>query len=220
MALPTCVASVPIFQNLDHQGQESIASRLQHVHLQAGEALAMPGDPGALRVVRSGRIRQSRITANGSEQLLRVLSHGQFTGELAVLTGQPEQVMSVALTDSEVCVLSAADLREILVTHPKVSIEMIAEVSTRLARSEDQLTQITGRSVSARLGEYLAGLAEAAKGAAFELPMAKKDLASFLGTTPETLSRTLRTFADKGLISQSGRRITVKEPSRLMLLDS
>lgn len=220
MALPTCVASVPIFQHLDDDGQQSVAARLQHRNLTAGETLAMPGDPGALRVVRSGKIRQSRITASGSEQLLRVLSHGQFTGELAVLTGQAEQVLSTAVTDAEVCVLSADDLQQILAEHPRVGASMLTEVSTRLADAENRLTQITGRPVAARLGEYLAGLSEAAGGAPFDLPMAKKDLASFLGTTPETLSRTLRKFADDGLIAESGRRIKVEEPSSLMLLDS
>ena len=220
MSLPTCVASVPIFKHLSPEAQESIAARLQHRSLRAGETLSMPGDPAALRVVRSGRVRQSRITAGGSEQLLRVLSHGQFTGELAVVTSQQEQVLSTALTDAEVCVLAAEDFQQILADHPRVGASMLAEVSARLADAEERLTQITGRSVAARLGEYLAGLAEAEGDQPFALPMSKKDLASFLGTTPETLSRTLRSFSEDGLIEDRGGCINVKEPSRLMLLDS
>lgn len=222
MTLPTCVATVPIFQDLEADVQAEIAERLIHRRLQAGETLAMPGDEGALRVVRSGRLRQSRITESGNEQLLRVLAHGDFSGEAAVLTGSPEEVYSVAITDAEVCVLAARDLQPILAQHPSVSISMLAQLAERLASTEEQLAQITGRSAAARLGEYLAGLvADRPAGQPIALPMSKKDLASFLGTTPETLSRRLRAFEDDGLIAQGpGNTVTVKEPSRLMQLDS
>lgn len=172
MSLRTCVASVPIFRGLCAADQAAVAARLRHLPLRTGDTLAVPGDEAALRVVRAGRIRQSRLTENGSEQLLRVLAHGDFTGETAVLTGQRESLLSVAMTDANVCVLSTQDLHAILAEQPSVAASMLTVLADRLAGAETQLLQITSRPVAARLGEYLAGLASALPaGARFRLPV-------------------------------------------------
>lgn len=201
MGLPTCVATVPIFHGLSSEKQDAIARHIVHQNLQPGEILATPGTPGALRVVRSGTVRQSRIDENGSEQLLRLLKHGDFTGELSVLTGAPDEHHTVALTHAEVCTLSPTDLNKVLLNHPSVARRMLLDVSERLAATENQLAGITGKPVGARLAAYLSVLAEDHPiGADISLPMPKKDLASFLGTTPETISRRLRILEDKGII--------------------
>ena len=51
------------------------------------------------------------------------------------------------------------------------------------------------------------------------LPMSKKDLASYLGTTPETISRKLRSLEDEGYIKQkSGRKIEILDLDGLLLI--
>lgn len=212
-----CVAAVPIFSELDAAEQTLVAARLVHRRLQDGEVAEFPGDVPALRVVHSGRLRQSRVTEAGGEQLLRVLGPGDFTGEAAVASGRPVQHLSAAMGPTRVCELSAAQLHEVLEEHPSVARHMLAGVSLRLLRAEARLTHITGSSVGRRLGQYLAALASRVEpGEEFALPLAKKDLASFLGTTPETVSRRLRAWEDAGVITQASRgRMTVLDPAAL-----
>ena len=199
---PSCVASVPIFSGLEPSAQEAIAERLVHRAFAAGEVIALPGDAPALRVVHSGRMRQSRASDTGVEKLLRILAPGDFTGQGAVLTGRREALMTTAMSAVTVCQLTAADLAAVLREQPGVALGMLVEVSERLTAAEEQLAAITGQSVMSRLGQYLAALAASADSDTIVLPMTKRDLASFLGTTPETLSRRLRRLEDERLIEQ------------------
>lgn len=217
-----CVSTVPLFSGVDEEDRHRIAERVITRPYRRGEVVYAAGDTPGLQIVHSGRVRQSRLLENGNEQLLRVLSPGDFTGEHALLSDQPVTSLAVAATDAEVCSLSRADMDRFLADYPRVALTMLRSVSGRLEATERQVAEITGRSVESRLGEYLvaaAGEADAAPGTEYRLPMPKKDLASYLGTTPETLSRRLHALADRGLIGLGrGNRVTVLDESALLAL--
>jgi CRP/FNR family transcriptional regulator, anaerobic regulatory protein len=217
-----CVSSVPLFSGLEEEDRHRIAERVITRPYRRGEVVYSIGDSPGLQIVHSGRVKQSRVLENGNEQLLRVLSPGDFTGEHALLGDEPVTSMAVAATDAQVCSLARSDMDRFLADYPRVAMTMLRSVARRLEATEHQVAEITGRSVESRLGEYLvAAAAEAgvAPGAGYRLPMPKKDLASYLGTTPETLSRRLHALADQGLIALGrGNRVTVLDEPGLLLL--
>jgi CRP/FNR family transcriptional regulator len=217
-----CVSRVPLFRGVDEEDRHRIAERVITRPYRRGEVIYSVGDSPGLQIVHSGKVKQSRLLENGNEQLLRVLSAGDFTGEHALLSDQPVTSLAVAATDAQVCSLSRADMDRFLADYPRVAMTMLRSVARRLEATERQVSEITGRSVESRLGEYLvaaAGEAGTAPGAEYRLPMPKKDLASYLGTTPETLSRRLHALADQGLIALGrGNRVAVLDESGLLLL--
>lgn len=121
---------------------------------------------------------------------------------------------------SEICTIYQADVRELLRHYPDISLHMLAELSRRLGTSEKQTTAIATESINARLAQYLADQAEHADSPSFSLPMSRRYLASFLGTTPETVSRRLGEFEEAGWISQSDQRqITILDLDALLQVD-
>lgn len=75
------------------------------------------------------------------------------------------------------------------------------------------------KKVETRIALFLAECLNSEKGNIIELPMSKKDLASYLGTTPETMSRRLAEFEAEGLIKQKGQReIEVLDVDGLLLM--
>jgi len=217
-----CVSMVPLFSGVEEADRHRIAERVITRPYQRGAVVYSIGDSPGLQIVHSGKVKQSRLLENGNEQLLRVLSPGDFTGEHALLSDQPVTSMAVAATDAQVCSLSRSDMDRFLENYPRVAMTMLRSVARRLDATEHQVAEITGRSVESRLGEYLvaaAAEAGAAPGSEYRLPMPKKDLASYLGTTPETLSRRLHALADQGLIGLGrGNRVTVLDEPGLLLL--
>lgn len=204
-----CVARVPIFQGLSRQDQLQVAGFIRPLQVRTGQTVVFPGQPvSRVLIIHSGRLKVSRTTAEGQEQVLRTLSEGDVVGERAFLTGELSDNTVVALEDSRMCVLDHGDLSALLREHPDITQRMLRTLSDRLASAERLLTAVTSSDVGARVAAYLldlpATLHDGVPGV--HLPMAKHEVAAHLGTTPETLSRRLSALVASGAITLQGRR--------------
>ncbi len=218
----TCVSRVPVFAGLSASDQHRVAGLARPVQLKAGEFAYSANDAvSRLIVLHTGRLKIFRLSADGSEQLVRVLGPGEFTGETAVFTGQPPGDFAAALDDSQLCAFRHDDLQSLVREYPETGLSMLATVSERLSVAEHRLNSLTSHDVHSRLADYLLGLPGARRGniATVDLPLAKKDVASIIDTTPESLSRALKSLASQGLIViGSGRSIVITQPNLLRRL--
>lgn len=218
-----CVTRVPLFQGLTHEQQLEVAGVARPTSLERAEdAYSAGADVSQLMVVHSGRVKISRTTPDGGEQILRVLGPGDFIGESSFLTGSRPDHTATALEPGRMCVFRHADLARLVEKHPSIGLRMLQGVSRRLGETEARLAAVISGDVSSRLADYLLSLpTTSATGGAPEvvLPMAKKDIASLLDTTPESLSRQLRRLGETGLIRQrSGGRVTITDLDALTAL--
>ena len=112
------------------------------------------------------------------------------------------------------CVFAHEDLAQFVQQHPTIGLRMLQEVSQRLQGTEERLAAAVSRDVSARLAGYVLSLPVEHLDGFMEvrLPLAKRDIASLLDTTPESLSRQLRRLQDAHIIEQT-------EKDRMRLLD-
>ena len=218
----TCVARVPVFASLSPHDQRRVEALARPTHLHVGEtAYSADDDVSQLVVVHTGRLKVFRLLADGTEQLVRVLVPGEFTGETSVFTGQRPDGYAVALDESQLCVFRHDDLAALITQHPDIGLRMLAAVSERLSDTERRLSSVTSRGVEGRLADYLLGLPSTWRdgSATVTLPLAKKDVAALLDTTPESLSRALKSLAEQGLIAVgAGRSVSITEPDLLQQL--
>lgn len=197
-----CIKLVPIFQTLSDAERAEIAPLVQHRHFTVGESLFAAGDVvESLMIVAHGQVKITQIAANGKEQLLYLLNPGDFDGEAALFTASTRQNFGTALAATDVCMIRRQDFQKQLKVSPQLALNILNAFGQRLANVAEQSTQATTASIEERLANYLL---ETAGDTAddFKLPMKKKDIASYLGTTPETISRKFRDFADDGLIEK------------------
>lgn len=210
-----CVSAVPLFQELTEQDRRRIADLALTRRYARGEQVHRPGDQSGLRIVHRGRLKVYRSAESGAEQLLRILFPGDFLGETTLLTGRPVDSWAVALEPSEVCTVGKEQMATVLRDRPEVGVRMLAALSERLDDAEQLLSSVTGASVGRRLAEHLLQLATEVGSKRFRLPSTKKDLAAYLGTTPETLSRRLTELQAAGLVRVEGRQVEILDPQRL-----
>ena len=204
-----CVSLVPIFNHLEEHQMNEIMMTTNSVSYKRGEIIYQAGDKSdSLYIVNRGKIRIYRLSESGKEQLVRILNPGDFTGELALFNEALHESFAEAMEETQVCMIKRSDLQEFLLKYPSISLKILAEFSNRLEQSEKQTTRFATEKVDARIALFLVEcLPDGGQSQEIKLPMSRKDLASYLGTTPETISRRLADFEAAGLIKQKPHKI-------------
>lgn len=200
-----CINNIPLFEILNKKQKDFVFKYVKHKSFKAGETIYIPGEQAdSLYIISSGKIRIYRLSLNGKEQLIRLLIPGEFTGELALFKKGEYEAYAEALVDTNICTINHHDFKNILVDYPEIATTMLSELSNRLSDSEQQTAWITTKTVRERLIHYLARSASLDKNktCVIDFNIAKKDLASYLGTTPETLSREWTKLESEGIIKQ------------------
>lgn len=217
-----CVRLVPIFNHLPEEDMDKIGKSVRRMVLEKGQLLFRAGEKDdTLYIIHTGRVRIYQLSESGKEQLVRILNPGDFTGELAIFQpGQVHENYAEALQKTEVCLIKQKDLQQYLLDYPQIALKILSEMSERLKESEKQTAQVAIENVESRIISFLANCVDQDAGNSPEitLPMTKKDLASYLGTTPETISRKFTHLEQQGLIVQlPKRKIKIPDLDRLLL---
>ncbi len=220
MGVEPCVALVPIFARLSAAHQAEVASFARPARVEAGEFLVRAGEPTSrLFVVHEGQLKVSRRSESGHETVLSLLGPGDVGDEVTFLTGARPESDAVAVRPSSVCVFDHADLAALLGRYPQIGVGMLRTLAAKLSSTQRMLAAITSADVGSRVAAYLLDAPtkwEASGEAVVRLPMSKKDIAAYLGTTPETLSRRLAEFERAGLVTlRPGRDIVIRDPGGL-----
>ncbi|MBW6510425.1 MAG: Crp/Fnr family transcriptional regulator [Desulfuromonadales bacterium] len=165
-------------------------------------------------VVVSGKIKVFKLSPDGRERILHVIQPGNSFADAAIFADGAFPAFAMCIDQSTLLFFPRDQFLGLLHRHPQLAINMIAGLSRFLRNFASQIEDLTFRDVPARLARFL--VSECEKGRQqVTLTVSKAQLASNLGTTSETLSRTLRKLADEGLIAVQGRTIKLLDINRL-----
>ncbi|CAH0345790.1 Crp/Fnr family transcriptional regulator [Bacillus sp. CECT 9360] len=209
-----CISLVPIFNHLQNDEMLQIAEKSRHTSYQKGETVFEDGDSSDhLYIVHQGQVKIYRLSESGKEQLIRILEPGDFMGELSLFTDETLTSYAEAMKKTEICVIHKSDLRGIILAKPVIALKILETFSKRLNEAEKTIERFSSQDAEKRIASYLIDLSNSLTvtpsfDEPFEvnLPMSKKDLASYIGMTQETLSRRLSSFQELGWIGQTGQR--------------
>ncbi len=185
--------------------------------------------------VLSGRVRIYQASAAGKEITLHAPGPGEVFAEAAVFQGGRYPAAAQTLEASELLFIERVRLRALLAEDPELALAMLGLMAQRLRFLVNKIETLTLKEAPARLASHLLLLAAAQRGvdaatfaelaAALEadaatsltvtLTLPKGHLATLLGATPETLSRALRSLADRGFIVLDNKRVTLLDPTGL-----
>lgn len=210
-----CVSIVPLFNHLDFSDQKRIKERVISKHYDKGEVVFSPDSDDQLTIVSRGRMKIYRLSENGKERLLRVAEPGDYDGESSLFGVTNDNMFAEALEKTEVCFLRQSDFQALLKEYPDLSLKLLTINAQKSAQSELQTQLLWMEKIEQRIAFYLSNLSYELDLEAFELPMQMKDIANYLGTSPETLSRELKRLETAQIITRTRRHIQILDMDRL-----
>lgn len=206
---------VPIFSDLDDDSIEKISKLGIKKSFKKDSVVLFEKENGsALFVIVSGKVKVSRVSDDGKEVILTILSEADFFGEMAILDGMSRSANVTAMEDSELFIIQRNEFLELLHSHPEVSVALLQELTQRLRSADMKIKSLSLKDAEGKVATVILQLANDVgmiKQGTVEiekLPF-QHDLANMAGTSRETISRTLHTFAKKGLIELDGSRLRI-----------
>ena len=176
--------------------------------------------PAGFFVIGKGAVNVHRLDEEGRETVIRVFREGESFGELFLADAGPSPVSARIESAATLLLVRRSDLSRMISSRPEIAMRLLASMSRHLRSLVDKLGSLQHRTVAERLREWLlARCAEGDSPATVALPPRKYLLASEIGTVPETLSRTLTKFRERGWILTEGDTITVISPARFAEAD-
>ena len=201
------LAQVPLFKHLPDEGLSDLGKKLRQRRFERDQIIFHKNDPGStLYIIISGKVKIALPSAEGENVLVALLSTGDFFGELSLFDGEPRSATSIAAESTDILTLDQADLFEYLMGNPMAAKEIFAELSMRLRRTDELLSDAAFCDLSTRLSKRILDLAErygqSSEGGEtkINLRLRQQDLADMVGATRESVNKMLKTYKLKGLI--------------------
>ena len=184
-----------------------------------GQTIFLEGEEGTgFYVVVAGKVKVYKLAPDGKEQILHIFGPGEPFAEVPVFAGQRFPANAEALEESRLFFFPRAAFVELIRRHPSLALNMLAVMSRRLRQLAGLVEDLSLKEVPARLAAYILYQSERRQEVEFELEIAKGQLASLLGTIPETLSRILAKMVKENFIQSSGPRIKIIDKTGLQEL--
>src|SRR5690606_20014567 len=200
---------------LDESALERIAKTGIQKNYKRDSVILFEHEAGsALFIIISGKVKVSRFSDDGKEVIISILGESDIFGEMSLLDGQARSAHVTAMENSNIFIFKREDFLDLLRSNPEVAIALLQELTRRLRAADIKIKSLSLKDAEGKVATVLLQLADEIgriKQGTVEiekLPF-QHDLANLAGTSRETISRTLHSFAKKGLVELDGAKLRI-----------
>jgi CRP/FNR family transcriptional regulator, cyclic AMP receptor protein len=211
-AAPTCFTMENIFQDLTPDEVQSIARRARSYTLPANTIIHTPDEASEnLFLLHSGQVKLYHLSSEGKMLVTGYRESGTIFGEIAFLGQTMYRNYAQTTAESLICVISRNEVQKLLLSDVRIANRVIQSLGKRLVDVEYQLALLALKSASTRTAAILLHRANVQPGM---IQITHDELAQIVGTTRETVTKTLNDFAGHGWIQlKRGRILLVDMPA-------
>lgn len=209
--------NVPIFSELNDDTLIKLSQLGTLKSFEKDSIILSEQDAGsALFVMVTGKVKVARVSNDdkNKEVILTLLNPSDFFGEMALLDGLARSATVTSIEDSQVFIIQRNDFLDLIQQHPEVSIALLQELTQRLRAAGMKIKALSLKDAEGKVATVLLQLADdmgKIKQGVVEIEKLpyQHELANMAGTSRETISRTLHTFAKKGLVELEGATLRI-----------
>jgi CRP/FNR family transcriptional regulator len=217
---------IELFKNLSDDELKELDPYLTRESVKKKKEIFTEGDqPEWFYIVSKGKVKITKLSQEGKEIILELISPTDIFGGVAVLRNFPYPANAVAMEDSEILKISRKNLMRLVDRFPNLMYCIALQLGDRMKSSYDSLKNIALERVEARIAALLLKLAnkvgeETKEGLLIDMRLTKQDVADMVGTTVETSIRTFSKFKKQGLLSDTDGKIIIKDRDGLTAFSS
>lgn len=163
-------------------------------------------------LVKKGMVKLFSVGAKGTKQIIRMVREGEIVGYYSQFTNQPEVTGCECMVNSVLCELSEYNLQEAFKTDSNLAFTMLQKACSEMKETCISIVNMSQKTVRARAANILVQqleLFEVEEGNDFPVRISRTDMASWIGTSKESVSRSLNDFMREGLIEMNKETIKV-----------
>ncbi|WP_072906999.1 Crp/Fnr family transcriptional regulator [Anaerobranca californiensis] len=225
------VKNLDLFQNADGETLQTIANLLKVKDYSKGSHIFLEDEKAfGVCFLIEGAVKLLKSDQFGKEHILKMVPEGSVFGEVVLFLGGNYPATALAVKDSKVAILYNEDLEKQVVSNPLLAINLIKIISTRLRIAQDKIKELALLDAKRRLYNLILRWAEAKcygctgcikcikcsnDKIIIDMKLTQQEIAELIGTTRETVTRTLKELKDKGIIEFKKGKIILLALDRL-----
>lgn len=195
-------------------------SKLVRYYKSREVVFAEGGKAQCLYCIRDGKVKIYKNGIDGTEHITRIAMQGELMGIKAILSGHPYSVSAATIEDAIICSIPKNVFFQLTLKSPEFNQAIIVFLSNLLETAETRMLSLAHKHVRQRLAEALLFLVQSFNPVTFPnsklyLNITRHDLANLIGTSTETLIRTVGEMKDAGVIHVKGRKIFIDDHLQL-----
>ena len=221
---PAVLRRVPLFRDFDAEQLASVGQLFTVHRYRKHETIFREGDPGErFYLVVSGSVAVVRVNGEGRETILSLLKADDFFGEMSIFDSTVRSASIRTVTAAEVAHIEREDFMDLLDRSPRMGRLLVVALAERLRAANALIASTTSPDIRSRLAALLLNLMDrfgeaGPDGTRIALRLTNQEMANMIGTTRETVNRTLNRFWDEKLIDMKTSNVIVVAADRLKAL--
>ncbi|MBK3515831.1 Crp/Fnr family transcriptional regulator [Carboxylicivirga marina] len=157
-------------------------------------------------LVKKGMVKLYSIGAKGNKQIVRMVREGEIVGYYSQFTNEPEVTGCECMVNSVLCELSDNSLEQAFKTDSNLAFSMLQKACTEMKEACTSIIDMSQKTVRGRAANILVKqmeLFEINEGHEFPIRISRTDMANWIGTSKESVSRSLNDFMREKLIDMN-----------------
>ena len=212
---PVCIGHLWMFKNLTPLEQQMLADRASRSQRAKGQFVFQQGDSSTeMFLLKSGRVKLTKILENGNEVTLDIRKSGDFIGENMLAEERVYPMNALCMENTLTCGFSKAGFEEIVMEYPNIGLQVIRNMSERISQLTSRVGSMATSSIEERLYSALQHIAErhgvaAENGIRIQFPLTHEELGFLIGAHRVSISRAMKYFKETGRIRENGKQLII-----------
>jgi len=210
-----CIGHLWVFEHLRPEELAALAQRAMRKLHERGDSIFMQGDQAdTMFLLKAGRVKLSKTMEDGAEITLDIRKAGDFLGENMLSEEIDYPVTARCLERTLICGFTKASFEKIVLDYPNIGLQVIRNLSTRIASLTDRVGSMSLSNLEDRLHRVLAHVARehgsrGPRGFVIQFPLTHEDLSFLVGAHRVSITRAMKNLRESGKIIQRGKTLTL-----------
>ena len=187
--------------------------------IKKGEVIFEEGENvNGIYCIKDGICKLTKLSANGKDHIVKLVTKGELLGQRSIISEEPVNLSAVALEDMQVCFIPKTEVMGFFDKNNQFSMNVMKSICGDLRDADDHMVNLAQKTVKERLAEVLLYLHDTFgknEDNSLKVQLSRDELASMIGTATESCIRLLSDFKKLELIELSGKKIVLKDISKL-----